>query len=323
MKRRKLRTMQHIMEEDSIQLIKQTLPMEWVIERYTVDYGIDLRIEVFEDIKGSGNEALGEFILAQVKSVSHTVIKKRVVNKRRNVAKGPISCNNVKERNSEQIDVFAYSLDTSTILTVKSMGAAIPVFLLYVTLDTRKLYFVNLTDYIEKVLIPEDPDFDNKRNKTIYIPLRNEVTSHPIKYLPLRFAATRMKLYAFFHKVSYQKKTIIDNFVGNNVGETARFLKQIIFLLDDIRLNDIWEYTGYWGGLEVCYERMHELYSEIKTSLNILNNSKTMGVHQGDINHVTSKIYTLWDNFITLGHVYEEVIRERHLPTVLANILDE
>ncbi|GGG15463.1 hypothetical protein GCM10010913_41710 [Paenibacillus aceti] len=53
----KRRPLQHIMESDSLSLINESLPAEWVIRDYKPDYGLDLAIECFEYVNGQPNMA--------------------------------------------------------------------------------------------------------------------------------------------------------------------------------------------------------------------------------------------------------------------------
>jgi len=249
------------MADDSIQIIKRTLPKEWVIREYTPDYGIDLKIEIFEVVNDIEFEALGEFILAQVKSVGNTVTHKIKVKNRGNVAQFPLTYTSGEE---QEIEVLKFALDTDTIVTIQSMGAAVPVFLLYVTLDTNKIYYICLTDYIDKILIPEDPDFRNKKTKTLNIPISNEITPDPIKTFPLRFGAVRMKFYALFVKSNYQRTVINCNYDGIidleievAVEKLTIFLYQVLYFMDEIKSNDIWRYIDNWGGLKICFAKYH------------------------------------------------------------------
>lgn len=86
---KKRRVFQHIMENDSYQLIKKLLPKEWVIRDFNKpDYGIDLVIELFNRVDEQYSETLGEFIYIQVKSVKSVEVIKEKIFTVRNVAKG-------------------------------------------------------------------------------------------------------------------------------------------------------------------------------------------------------------------------------------------
>jgi len=51
--RRKRRSFQHIMEEESGQILRVSLPKEWVIHEYSPDYGIDGTVEMFAYVDDS------------------------------------------------------------------------------------------------------------------------------------------------------------------------------------------------------------------------------------------------------------------------------
>ena len=49
--RKKHRVRQHIMEDESFEVIKRYIPKNWVIKEFNrPDYGIDLVIELFEEV---------------------------------------------------------------------------------------------------------------------------------------------------------------------------------------------------------------------------------------------------------------------------------
>lgn len=67
MARPKRRVVQHIMEDESEKVLRNSLPNEWVIRRYKPDYGIDFAVEVFKyvDEKRTIAETLGENFFVQ------------------------------------------------------------------------------------------------------------------------------------------------------------------------------------------------------------------------------------------------------------------
>ncbi|WP_228466704.1 DUF4365 domain-containing protein [Adhaeribacter swui] len=86
---KKRRVFQHIMEDESYQIIKNLIPKEWVIREFNrPDYGIDLVIELFEKIDDHYSETLGEFIYVQVKSLKNIKIVTEKIFSVNNVAKG-------------------------------------------------------------------------------------------------------------------------------------------------------------------------------------------------------------------------------------------
>src|SRR5690606_25034906 len=87
--RKKQRVLQHIMEDESYEIIKSQIPKHWVIREFNrPDYGIDLVIELFEIIDNDIAETLGEFIYVQVKSVKELQLKQDFIYEVGNVAKG-------------------------------------------------------------------------------------------------------------------------------------------------------------------------------------------------------------------------------------------
>jgi hypothetical protein len=62
-----LRTNSHQLEELSVRFFQQSLPKNWTSEKPSSDYGIDLRVDIFE-----GNQATGLELLVQLKSSEDT-----------------------------------------------------------------------------------------------------------------------------------------------------------------------------------------------------------------------------------------------------------
>src|SRR6185437_6309061 len=140
MSKKKQRVFQHIMEDESYQIIKKHIPKEWVIREFNrPDYGIDIVIELFDKIDDEISETLGEFIYVQVKSVNNiTVVNENIFNVG-NVAKGIW-----KEDKSEYIklEVAKYVFDIDSIYTIQSLGASVSVLLFVVDISTENVYFI-------------------------------------------------------------------------------------------------------------------------------------------------------------------------------------
>jgi len=105
------------------------------------------------------------------------------------------------------------------------MGAALPVLLVLVDVSQRRSFFVCLTDYVDKIILPENVDYAKRRMKTIHVPERNEITATHLE--TPRYYATRPKLYAAFQKFGYQDHEL-QYVEDDNLLETcerfARFL---------------------------------------------------------------------------------------------------
>src|SRR4028119_64282 len=110
----KKRVFQHIMEDQSIQIVRELLPEQWVVREYRPDYGIDLTIELFEYIDDAKTvaAALGETLFVQVKSVEVVTPARLRVYGRRNVEIGPLRENRME---STEIEVARLRLETSAL----------------------------------------------------------------------------------------------------------------------------------------------------------------------------------------------------------------
>lgn len=136
---RKIRVVQHIMEDESFKIIKGILPNEWLVREYRPDYGIDLTLEIFKyiDEEKTKAETLGEHLFIQVKSVQKLNKETVKVKSRSNVAKYKLEENN---DDFIEMDIIKYQLETSELKTIQSMGAGVPVLLFYVALDTKQVF---------------------------------------------------------------------------------------------------------------------------------------------------------------------------------------
>jgi hypothetical protein len=87
--RRKQRSFQQLMEEASGQVLRASLPEQWVIHEYSPDYGIDGTVEMFEYTDGGKEyaEALGETVFFQLKSVRDCEMRSVTLEPRMNVEK--------------------------------------------------------------------------------------------------------------------------------------------------------------------------------------------------------------------------------------------
>jgi Domain of unknown function (DUF4365) len=128
----KRRPLQHVMEDESVKVLRRLLPKESVIRPYHRDYGIDYVIELFNyvDEEQRMAETLGEHVFVKLKSVLRTDIETVTVHGRGNVAKGALRH---APRDSFPINVIKFQIDTNELLTVEIMGPGVPVLLVLVT----------------------------------------------------------------------------------------------------------------------------------------------------------------------------------------------
>jgi hypothetical protein len=337
---RKRRVFQHIMADNSIKFIKEYLPDEWVVREYSPDYGIDIVVEIFEyvDEKQEICEALGEMFFAQVKSVKKTEISKLNVYPRSNVEKGPLR----EDKNEvKQIEVIKFNLDTDELLTINSMGAGIPVFLILVCLDSRRVFYVCLNDLIDKIIIPTDPNYVDKKSKSIYIPVKNELTPDPASHVSFRFWAKRMKFYAAFTKFMYQRNELEYFFEPFDIEyrdrdledyiDILQYLHKTLHFISIIKRYDIWLAGEIWGVLTFIYDSLEKLEKRITEIVYCLEEK----IKDGDIETIPeliqdfqwtppliiNDIKSFWDKLVNLSDTYEEICREWNLPTFLGDEL--
>lgn len=151
----KKRPLSHIRGDKGVSILKKCLPVEWVVREYTPDYGIDLCIELFAQ-HDDGFITRGEHIFFQVKGTAS--IEKCTFK--------------IKERingNQEtEIEVVKFVLDTDLLATVETMGSAVPFILAVADENTEDVFFICLNDYLEKLIIPENPDYTQQITKTVY-----------------------------------------------------------------------------------------------------------------------------------------------------------
>jgi len=333
----KRRVYQHIMEDKSMSLLRSRLPEEWVIREYRPDYGIDLAIEVFKfvDYERTKADSLGEWFFSQVKSISKTKISKVKVS---SVYNEDYDGNKINSDEFIKIDAIPFRIDTDELLTIQAMGSAIPVILFLVTLDTQKVFFLCLNDLIDKVIITEDPNYTRKSTKTIYIPIKNEVTlNNEATLQPLRFYAKRPKLFSAFSKFIYQEdkvRYLVDDISTRIIEEFPQcsILNVIQRFLRIIKPYDFWETTAEWGLILHCYKHITSLESLINKIL------RTGKVELSDFNQakpiegfcpvesacflLKSEIRFTWQCLKSLSNLYEEECREWYLPTFYAHSPD-
>lgn len=328
------------MEDESLKLIRNVLPKEWVIRDYKPDYGIDISIELFEPVENTTSfDTLGEWFFAQVKSVQKTNIKTIKVYSRGNVEKSELKTD---KKDFLTIDVIPFQIDTDELLTIQAMGAGVPVLLILATLDTNKLYFVCLNDLLDKCIIPEDRNFDAKKTKTIHIPVKNEITKDGILLGSIKFLAKRPKLYAAFSKFTYQKgeiESVISSFSLLSVSNIVQSsdLDMLIHFINIIKRYDFWKTTNMWTVIRDCYNKILKIEQVLKCIKNdgalpkelILHGHKWVtenelsefGQDELLLFMFISEIQILWSNLTNLNDMYEEICREWFLPTYLAQLM--
>ncbi len=312
MARPKRRSFNQVKEEISFRILRQKLPEAWVIHEYGPDYGIDCVVELFDYVDDEKEiaETLGENFHVQLKSSDSLKYTTRRAYPRGNVAKGRLS-----ENNSEFIDVEVvnFNLDVSDLLTVELLGPAVPVLLVLVDVQTERAFFVCLNDYLEKVILPEDPLFFEKESKLLQIPVQNEVLPRNTNLVPLRAYGKRAKMYGAFTRFYFQKKEI-ERARGNSrfSAEASREadMEMLRVFAESALRQDVWRGHDFWEPMKWSLKELEDVRDSIKAGI--------------DPDHVPAfKEYCdqhVWRRLSNLSKMYEELVREWFLPTVLAQL---
>jgi len=320
----KKRPVQHVIGERGVEIVKKCFPKEWVVREYTPDYGIDLSVELFSPCENSFITN-GEHIFFQVKATTELQQRRMTVSERKNVE---LEYKKGKEMAGE-IGVISFSLDTALLMLVEAMGSAVPVVLTVVDIEKEEVFFVCLNDYIEKVLVPEEPDYGEKKEKTIYIPVRNRLDKHEGIEI-IKWYAKRPKLYALFNKINYQAKEL--EYCGQ--FEIVHRIKHFLYLLNR---SDAWSARTYFPLMDYLKTEM-DYYFEHGTTQGTERTLKSLVEEGVDIDEeeyeatycvgkvslrestLVQELHLLWDRLASMGDVFEDVIKEYFLPTML-NVL--
>lgn len=299
--RRKRRSFQQIMEDDSGKCLRAALPPEWVIHGYAPDYGVDGAVEIFEFVDEAERyaETLGEMFLFQLKSVEACDVQQRQLYPRYNVLKGPYRRT---EGEPVDVEVIAFQLETDELVTIEGMGSGLAVCLILVCLDSDGVFFVNLTDYIDKILTPESPDWREQRSKVIHVPVLNELTpTTPLVNL-LRFYGVRPKLMGTFAKIHFQWAEL-----GHRRAELSAtdWHAMATHFADTLLRLDVWHLPA-WDLLRDYREQLEAVHTYLAES---------------DPSRVDrAGVVDLWFRLDAIARTWEDVTREWGLPTQLGHI---
>lgn len=344
MTRTKRRARQHIMEDRSMRIVRDRLPDHWVVRDYRPDYGIDLLIEVFDFVDAERTQAatLGETLFVQVKSTEVAELRTLRVHGRRNVEKGPLKEDRSR---SMEIEVVPLRLETSELLTVQAMGAAVPVLLFLVELSTGRIYYVCLNDLIEKVILPRDPAYETKKSKVIHLPARNRIVpGDPLSVPPLETYARRAKLYAAFEKFAYQRHELGYALASSQDAPTDALqekeeratLDLVRHFLAAVMRYDFWTRMPEWVLIGNSHRELlvlqsllrgADVHNDLPALQAYLLNEPSMRreerwVRSMQLPEARAELYShlgfVWDRLTNLARVYEEFGREWFLPTYLS-----
>ena len=316
--RPKRKSQSHIIENCSLQIIKQILPNYWTIREYKPDYGLDLSIELFEkNIDDNLSfDTLGEHLFVQVKGVEKIEFATLKTFERKNIENFPLEERGIVH----QIEVIKFNIDTNELFTVHRMGNTIPVLLFLVDISTNNIYYLCLNDYIEKVLLPQEPDFFFKQqeSKTIYVPKVNLITIQKESLNAIYFYAKRPKLYSFFNKIGCQTNELNYCLEESLIDRCKYYIS--ILLRFDVWDNNCWAILDYYKQMLTLINKTGEISNGFANSFTPDNVEKEWeyGSHG---NLYTQKevfdfmhIHSLWEQMNSLKNTYESICREWNLP---------
>lgn len=301
---RKRRSITQINEEKSNEIFRKLIPETWVMHEYGPDYGIDCIVELFDYIDEEKKiaETLGEVFYVQLKSSRNVNYNKRKVYARKNVEKYVLSEDKTK---FYEIEVASFQLETSELLTVESMGPAIPVLLVLVDINTERAFYVCLNDYIDKIILPQDHTYSEKDSKVIHIPLCNEILLEEKNLVPLRAYGKRSKMYGAFNKFIYQN-TEIKYLLESNVA--FKEMQEVISLFtNSVLKQDIWEKHDFWLIISYYHNELIKISKKIEE-----------GISGSEIEGFKLSCLITWNGLEVLSRNYEEIVREWFLPSYLS-----
>lgn len=322
--RTKQREARHIKGDAGVEIVRRKLPIHWVARPINPDYGLDVHVEVFEpdgDDPASGN-TLGEHFYVQVKTAKAIDLEKVTVRSRGSITK---YAPDPAKGDPVEIEVAKFSLDRETLLTVEAMGAAVPVVLCYVDLSLEKVYYVCLNDYVAKALLPYKPSYERQGSVTIMIPSWNVLDSTDPSFSYMWLLARRGKYYAAFNTFGYQfnellwaqseHPTVPDEAAGFVRPAPEMLTMARTFLRTALRLS-IWEMAGpgYWAPLR----DIQDVFVLLQEQLPAIDRA----LPEEDLTRYQHALLDGFRRAANLGRMYEELVREWRLPTVLATLMD-
>lgn len=194
-----------IMEIQSENLFRSILPDNYLLRKYSMDFGIDYDLELFER-EDNHFVTQGEHILIQLKSsnqLKHEKIK-------------PFDL----RYGDEVIDVVVFRIELSFIELVERMGDAIPVLLILADLNHHVMYYICINDYIHYTLGKTTKKL-NAKSINLYIPVRNRLSCDLEGIFPIQFYGKRSKLISFCNRIQIISKDF----------EYCRDIEETMFLI--------------------------------------------------------------------------------------------
>lgn len=315
----KQRSKSQIIGDRAVEILKNLFPIEWVIREFTPDYGIDLAVELFEEYKNN-YITTGEHVYFQVKGTEKLNKGKLKIYERMNVEKSYMEKDFYKE-----IEVVKFSIDTALLGTVEKMGSAVPVLLVIVDVIDSTVYFVCLNDYIEKIVIPSNPNYLLQDTLLINIPISNIIKSGE-DCSPIRWYAKRAKLFALFSKVNYQNHELLyfsDETLTTDILHFAKIIRRFDAWSASkyfLPLKDVQDELDYFlkkgttpmaeQSIKYFREQGENVYEQCWET-NYCFNKELSLIESENATHLRS----LWGRICNCGFILEDLAKEWFLPT--------
>lgn len=320
----KQRSKSQIIGDKAVEILRTLFPDEWVVREYSPDYGIDLSVELFEEYNDN-YITTGEHIYFQVKGTENINKSKFKVYERMNVEKSYTQNDTYKE-----IDVVKFNIDTALLATVEKMGSAVPVLLTVVDIIEGIAYFVCLNDYIEKIIVPYNPNYTQHDTVFINIPIANSIKSID-DIESICWYAKRAKLFALFSKANYQKheiEYISDETLAADILHYAKIIRRLdawsaskyFYLLKDIKDDlDYFLNKGTTPRAEKIIEELKKSGENVEEKCWVTNNSlKELSLAECQ-NAIELRV--LWNKICNCGFCLEDFAKEWYLPTYTGQMI--
>jgi len=173
-----------------------------------------------------------------------------------------------------------------------------------------------MNDYIDKIVLPQKPDYVNQGTLTIKIPTLNTLKNHQVSSAALQLYGKRSKLLAAFSKFNYQRNELsyalwvkfwpvytYRETIEKEMTEREIYDLVIFFILQNEKL-DIWRYE-FWLVLPDAKTEMAELKKYLQEDLVEWDKAR-------------NDIIILWQRLTNLGTMYEDLIRQWYLPKMIS-----
>ena len=215
-----MRTYQHVIDTNAIKRVLDILPDHWVIRELTErDYGIDLLVEIFEEIR---KDKHGHSIYDSTGTIFHIQVKGTTK---------PLKQNSKSQK-------FAVQLPKKTILYAEHFSD--PFFLFRVDLSTvdAPSYFLWIQRYARDVLEAEVPDWrtNNRESVVVYIPPHNQLSGE-VYIDKIEKIAARPRLFqelVDFRESYFHLESQLDHASAGNFAINESSLAHLVFLAKQI-----------------------------------------------------------------------------------------